>query len=216
MKEFCKKVCLPLALCLAYVPSVSVGAQGQRAGETIQSSELSRGLDSVQKRLESFNTRLAVIRQHLSGGGVPSQEINDLQRDLDDLKAELDLLGEQVKAQAAAPATIAIYSERRKNLTISLLTGARWLGVGRNSFCVEFTDALTRKRVNAGDIQVDFTLALGRSRLKAIRALAPLTLTEPGRYCGNVNLVTSGDWSAVVRFEGPSDKGKVVFPVPVN
>ena len=101
--------------------------------------------------------------------------------------------------------------QESKGLMISLTHDYGPFAIGQNNFCVEFRNDRTGDRVDAGDVQVDFTLTIGRLRIKAIRAVTHLAQAGTGRYCGRVGLVAPGDWSVRVRYEGPSGEGKMVF-----
>ncbi len=106
--------------------------------------------------------------------------------------------------------------QKSKRLMISLAHDYSPFVIGQNNFCVEFKNARTGKLTDAGDVQVEFTLAIGLRRVKAIRAVTQVAQTEIGRYCGRVGLAMPGDWSVRVRHEGPSGKGRTVFPVIVR
>ena len=105
-----------------------------------------------------------------------------------------------------------IQSQRVKDLAIVLSNNRGQLTTGQNSFCVEFRKVETGEMTDAGNVQVDFTMP----DMGAMRAVAKVTQSEVGRYCGHVTLAMDGAWSVGVRYDGPYGLGKTVYKVTVK
>ena len=99
-------------------------------------------------------------------------------------------------------------------VAIHLMNDQGQLRRGQNGFCIHFSSLRDGTMPEVGKVQVDFTRDLGQ--IRGIRAIARLTQTERGRYCGQVNLGMTGPWHVTIKYEGPAGRAKAVFLAAVN
>lgn len=208
-------------------------------------SQLPRRLDELQDRLDRMKRELATIREQLkkSGSlpadGTPAAQEAQTARRLDALQGTLDRANEELASlrqhtespvafslgspsaprgptpEATHPAVGAIIQTRGANvIAMELTSERRQFTQGENAFCVQFRDGRSFDAVDASDVYVDFTKSVGR--VQAVRAVARLSRTEVGRFCGQVSLVLPGPWTMTTRLGGPSSTSKAVFLVPVK
>lgn len=132
-----------------------------------------------------------------------------------DMKKDMQNMPGMGAGEEKSPASgRVIQSHHVKDLTIVVLNGRGQFNAGQNSFCIEFRKAQADGMAEAGDVQVEFTMAMGRT--EAMRAVSHVTQAGLGRYCGHVNLSMAGPWSVRVKYDGPSGKGQTVFNVAVK
>lgn len=218
---------------------------GSAEREPSRASQLPRSLDKLQEKLDGMKRELATLREQmrnstsLLAAGATTDENMQTARRLDALqvtvagiRSDLDSLRQQTKSIVAPshgsasvldseipgathPAVGTIIQSRGANvIAMELISERRQFTQGENAFCVQLRDGQSFEAVDANDVQVDFTKPVGR--LQGVRALARLSRTEVGRFCGQVSLMMPGPWTMTTRLGGPSSNSKAVFLVPVK
>jgi hypothetical protein len=215
-------VALSLAAPWLTAQSEPIKPEGQGAGKNLETA------NELQKHLDRIKAELATVKLELSGSSNPEANAA-LSGKVEDLQKRAELLGTDLDAiKMAAPAPTAgqpltpdsptgakfVQLQPRKGISVELTNGHGQFTTGQNSFCIDFRNIRDGSMVNAGDVHTDFTQAIGQ--VKALRAVAHLSQTEVGRYCGKVTLPTPGTWLVTANYAGPSGKGKALFAPTVK
>ena len=226
MKHTLRTATLVVGLCLA-APSLTAQSQatkpeGQGVEKTLETA------NELQKHLDRIKAELATVKLELRGSSNPEAN-SALSGKVEDLQKRAELMGTDLDAiKMAAPAPTAgqpltpdsptgakfVQLEPRKGISVELTNGHGQFTTGQNSFCIDFRNIRDGSMVDAGDVRTDFTQAIGQ--VKALRAVARVSQTEMGRYCGKVTLPTPGTWLVTANYAGPSGKGKALFAPTVK
>jgi hypothetical protein len=217
---------LTVGICLAApwltAQSEAVKPEGQAATKNLETA------NELQRQLDCIKAELASVKQQLHGSLNPeanaalSAKVEDLQKRTALLRTDLDSIRITMAAPAAGqPLTPDsptgakfVQLQPRQGLSVELTRGQGQFTIGQNSFCIDFRRVRDGRMVDAGDVHTDFTQAIGQ--VKAVRAIARLSQTEMGRYCGQVTLPTPGTWLVTTNYAGPSGKGKALFAPTVK
>jgi hypothetical protein len=226
MKYSARAVLLAVGICLAapwlIAQSEAVKTEGQAATKNLETA------NELQRQLDHIKAELASVRQELHGSLNPganaalSAKVEDLQKRTALLGNDLDSIRMAMATPAArqplSPDSLSgakfVQLQPRKGLSVELTRGHGEFTIGQNSFCVDFRRIRDGRMVDAGNVHADFTQAIGQ--VKAVRAVARLSQTQMGRYCGQVTLPTPGTWLVTANYAGPSGKGKALFAPTVK
>lgn len=226
MKHTLRTASLMVGLSLAApwltAQSEPIKPEEQGAGKDLETA------DELQKQLDRIKGELASVKLELRGSSNPetnaalSGKVEDLQKRAELIGTDLDTIKMVVRAPGAGqPLTPDsptgakfVQLQPRKGISVELTNGHGQFTTGQNSFCIDFRNIRDGSMVDAGDVRTDFTQAIGQ--VKALRAVARLSQTEMGRYCGKVTLPTSGTWLVTANYAGPFGKGKALFAPTVK
>jgi hypothetical protein len=226
MKRYFKTIVLLAGLGLA---SPLLAGQGQAIPANAEAvSDLQERVNELERRLEDIRAELDRVRQQLHECSTPTPRVNvskktkELKQRIEIAGAALDSVKEEMRSATAAledspqslPQVRMVQSQRRRNLDIDLTSARGPFALGPNSFCLDFRSTRDGKAIDAGEVRVDFTGAIGK--VQAVRALARLAQSGSGHYCGQVTLTTPGEWLVTANFYGPSGSGKAVFTQTVK
>ncbi len=218
MKHPLSTAWLMMGLCLAapllMAQNQAIESERQNAEKRIETA------NELQKQLERIKAELALVKQELRDSSTPeatavvSVKVEELQKRAELMGTDLDSVRTEMPAPAPSkplspdPLTGArfVQVQPRKGLSVELTNGNGEFTTGQNSFCVDFRNIRKGSMADAWDVHTDFTQAIGR--VKAVRAVARLTQTERGRYCGKVTLPTPAHGSSPRTTSGLLAKGK--------
>jgi len=224
MEHYFKTACLIVGLSLA-APSLTaqdqaIKSEGQSADKRLQTA------NELQKQLEHIKAELVSVKQELRDSSTPSAvisaQVEELQKRAELMGTVLDSIrtgtpslaaGKPLSTDSPAGARF-VQVQPRKGWSVELTNDRGEFATGQNSFCLDFRNIRDHSMADAGAVHTDFTQAIGQ--VKAVRAVARLTQTEKGRYCGNVTLPTPGMWLVTANYAGPSGKGKALFAPTVK
>ena len=215
-------VALSLAAPWLTAQSEPIKPEGQGAGKNLETA------DELQKHLDRIKAELASVKLELRGSSNPeanaalSGKVEDLQKRAELMGTDLDSIKMAGPSPGVAQPLIDdsptgakfVQLQPRKGISVELTSGQGQFTTGQNSFCIDFRNIRDGSRVDVGDVRTDFTQAIGQ--IKALRAVARLSQTEMGRYCGKVTLPTPGTWLVIANYAGPSGKGKALFAPTVK
>jgi hypothetical protein len=196
--------------------------QGQSAEKNPETA------NDLQKQLDRIKAELTLVKLELLGSSNPvgsaalSAKVEDLRKRAERLGTDLETIRMAMAVPAAgqplnpASPTGAKFVELqpRKGISVELTSGQGQFTTGQNSFCIDFRSIRDGTMLDAGDVHTDFTQSIGQ--VKAVRAVAHLSQTGMGRYCGKVALPTPGTWLVTANYAGPSGKGKALFAPTVK
>jgi len=227
MKHPLRTAWLMVGLCLAApwltAQSEAIKPEGQGAEKNLETA------NELQKQLDRVKADLASVKKELRESSTPeinavvSVKVEELQKraelmgtDLDSIRMEKmpTLALSEPPSPDSPTAARFVQLQPRKGISVELTNGHGQFTTGQNSFCVDFRSIRDGSMVDAGDVHTDFTQTIGQ--VKAVRAIARLSQTETGRYCGRVTLPTPGTWLVTANYAGPSGRGKALFAPTVK
>jgi len=221
MKHTLRTAWFVAGLCLA-TPSLTgqsepAKPEGQGVEKNLEAAnELQTQLDRIRAELASVKLELRSSSNRESYGAL-SGKVEDLQKKAELLGTDLDAIRMAMPVPAAGQPLNPGSSTRakfvqlrpRKGISVELTSSRGEFTTGQNAFCIDFRNIRDGSTVEAGDVHTDFTQAIGQ--VKAVRAVARVSQTGMGRYCGKVTLPTRGTWLVTANYAGPSGKGKALF-----
>ena len=222
MKHALRTASLVVGVCLAApwltAQNEVVKPEGQGGAKNLETA------NELQRQLDRIKAELASVKQELRGSSNPEANAG-LSGKVEDLQKKAELLGTDLESirmampTAGQPLTLDsstrfVQLQPRKGISVELTNGHGQFTTGQNSFCIDFRSIRDGSMVDAGDVHTDFTQAIGH--LKAVRAVARLSQTGMGCYCGKVTLPTPGTWLVTANYAGPSGKGKALFAPTVK
>ena len=98
------------------------------------------------------------------------------------------------------------------NLTATLSNAEGVLKKGSQEFTLTFTDA-SGKAVDVGSAALNFRMPAMGSMSEMNSGATFTTTGTPGSYKGKATLEMSGDWQAMITYEGPAGKGAFSIPI---
>ena len=107
-----------------------------------------------------------------------------------------------------------IYTQKTKDVTVTLQNESGQWKEGKNDFVLEFTSAQDKKPVDVGKVSLNTSMAM--PGMAPMVAGAALTSEGPGRYRGMINFADRGARQVTVTWDGPAGKGSTKFSVPVR
>jgi YtkA-like len=107
-----------------------------------------------------------------------------------------------------------IYTQKTKDVTVTLQNESGQWKEGKNEFVLEFTSAQDKQPVDVGKVSLNTSMAM--PGMAPMIAGATLTSEGPGRYRGTINFADRGARQVTVTWDGPAGKGSTKFSVPVR
>lgn len=151
-------------------------------------------------------------QQSSSQTGMQGMQMGDGMSMCGNMKMDSQSMADMEGSEKSPAGGKVIQSQRAKDLSIALSNASGKFGTGENAFCAEFTNVHTGESVDAGKVYITFTMA----GMEGMPAVATVSQSGVGRYCGQVNLGMAGTWSALVKYDGRAGKGKVTFRLQVK
>jgi len=108
-----------------------------------------------------------------------------------------------------------IYTQKTKDVVVTLVSESGQWKPGKNEFVLEFTSAKDKQPVDAGKVSLNTSMTMsGMAPMIAGATLSPDK--TPGRYVGTITFADSGTRQVTVTWDGPAGKGSTKFSVPVR
>jgi YtkA-like protein len=107
-----------------------------------------------------------------------------------------------------------IYTQKTKDVTVTLQSESGQWKEGKNEFVLEFTSVQDKQPVDVGKVSLNTSMAM--PGMAPMIAGATLTSEGPGRYRGAINFADRGARQVTVTWDGPAGKGSTKFSVPVR
>jgi hypothetical protein len=107
-----------------------------------------------------------------------------------------------------------IYTQKTKDVTVTLQSESGQWKEGKNEFVLEFTSIQDKKPVDVGKVSLNTSMAM--PGMAPMIAGATLTSEGPGRYRGTINFADRGARQVTVTWDGPAGQGSTKFSVPVR
>ena len=107
-----------------------------------------------------------------------------------------------------------IYTQKTKDVTVTLQSESGQWKEGKNEFVLEFTSVQDNQPVDVGKVSLNTSMAM--PGMAPMIAGATLTSEGPGRYRGTINFADRGARQVTVTWDGPAGKGSTKFSVPVR
>src|SRR6267142_5621349 len=107
-----------------------------------------------------------------------------------------------------------IYTQKTKDVTVTLHNESGQWKEGKNDFVLEFTSAQDKKLVDVGKVSLNTSMTMpGMAPMVTGATLAP---EAPGRYRGTIDFPDRGARQVTVTWDGPAGKGSTKFSVSVR
>ena len=107
-----------------------------------------------------------------------------------------------------------IYTQKTKDVTVTLQSESGQWKEGKNEFVLEFTSVQDKQPVDVGKVSLNTSMAM--PGMAPMIAGATLTSEGPGRYRGTISFADRGARQVTVTWDGPAGKGSTKFSVPVR
>jgi len=107
-----------------------------------------------------------------------------------------------------------IYTQKTKDVTVTLQSESGQWKEGKNEFVLEFTSVQDNQPVDVGKVSLNTSMAM--PGMAPMIAGATLTSEGPGRYRGTINFADRGARQVTVTWDGPVGQGSTKFSVPVR
>ena len=107
-----------------------------------------------------------------------------------------------------------IYTQKAKDVAVTLQNESGQWKQGKNEFVLEFTSLQDKKPVDVGKVSLNTSMAM--PGMAPMVAGATLTPDGPGRYRGTIAFPDRGTRQVTVTWDGPAGKGSTKFSVPVR
>ena len=107
-----------------------------------------------------------------------------------------------------------IYTQKAKDVAVTLQNESGQWKQGKNEFVLEFTSLQDKKPVDVGKVSLNTSMAM--PGMAPMVAGATLTSEAPGRYRGTIDFPDRGARRVTVTWDGPTGKGSTKFSVPVR
>ena len=107
-----------------------------------------------------------------------------------------------------------IYTQKTKDVTVTLQSESGQWKEGKNEFVLEFTSAQDKQPVDVGKVSLNTSMAM--PGMAPMVTGASLTSEGPGRYRGAINFADRGARQVTATWDGPAGKGSTKFSVPVR
>jgi len=107
-----------------------------------------------------------------------------------------------------------IYTQKTKDVTVTLQSESGQWKEGKNEFVLEFTSAQDKQPVDVGKVSLNTSMAM--PGMAPMVTGASLTSEGPGRYRGAINFADRGARQVTVTWDGPAGQGSTKFSVSVR
>jgi len=107
-----------------------------------------------------------------------------------------------------------IYTQKTKDVTVTLQSESGQWKEGKNEFVLEFTSVQDKQPVDVGKVSLNTSMAM--PGMAPMIAGATLTSEGPGRYRGTINFADRGARQVTVTWDGPAGQGSTKFSVSVR
>ncbi|MCI0534342.1 MAG: efflux RND transporter permease subunit, partial [Verrucomicrobiales bacterium] len=105
-------------------------------------------------------------------------------------------------------------TQKVKDLTVNFIHPKGQLERARNEILIEFRDAASGDLVDVGTVRFDLDMNMPGMVMHSSSTIT--SAGSPGRYRAEVKPDMGGDWTAMLRYEGPRGTGSVSFSVNVK